>query len=381
MATVRIYKVAELLGTTSQEVTALLKRDHGIEVKSASSTIEEVVARQFVDRLARQRNIALPGGDIFAETPPSRARRARPRRSRSSRPRRSRCRRRGWSRPRSRRPSWRLPKTKPSSRTTEPAEPLAVEEAPVVEPPCRAVRRSVAPVAEAIVEAPVPSRRSSEAEAPVAAERRRSRRPNPRRLDASSRRRCVSASSKSVRRRRRRRCRRSRRRALCRGPRRRVHRTARRCRRRRGRLAAGAAQAGTPSPSASVAPVPAAGGSAAAGVSDRLAAPTPGGPRPLPSQPVRTQQPGVPPRPGQYPQRPGMPSASADAARLSGQRPAPAPRRDAPPAVGAAASGGAAAGHAHDHARRGHDGEGSRRQARPAREGRPREAADEAADA
>src|SRR5438876_4528979 len=70
LATVRIYKVAELLNTTSQEVTALLKRDHGIEVKSASSTIEEVVARQFVDRLARQRNIALPGGDIFAEGPP-----------------------------------------------------------------------------------------------------------------------------------------------------------------------------------------------------------------------------------------------------------------------------------------------------------------------
>ena len=69
MATVRIYKVAELLGTTSQEVSALLKRDHGIEVKSASSTIEEVVARQFVERLARQRNITLPSGDIFAEHP------------------------------------------------------------------------------------------------------------------------------------------------------------------------------------------------------------------------------------------------------------------------------------------------------------------------
>ena len=63
MATVRIYKVAELLGTTSQEVMALLKRDHGIEVKSASSTIEEVVARQFVEWLARQRNIVLPSGD------------------------------------------------------------------------------------------------------------------------------------------------------------------------------------------------------------------------------------------------------------------------------------------------------------------------------
>ena len=67
MSTVRIYKVAELLGTTSQEVMALLKRDHGIEVKSASSTIEEVVGRQFVDRLARQRGITLPSGDLFAE--------------------------------------------------------------------------------------------------------------------------------------------------------------------------------------------------------------------------------------------------------------------------------------------------------------------------
>ena len=78
MATVRIYKVAELLGTTSQEVTALLKRDHGIEVKSASSTIEEVVARQFVERLARQRNISLPSGDIFAETPVVKGKKAAP---------------------------------------------------------------------------------------------------------------------------------------------------------------------------------------------------------------------------------------------------------------------------------------------------------------
>src|SRR6186997_3205882 len=69
LSTVRIYKVAELLGTTSQEVTALLKRDHGIEVKSASSTIEEIVARQFVERLAKQRQVTLPTGDIFAETP------------------------------------------------------------------------------------------------------------------------------------------------------------------------------------------------------------------------------------------------------------------------------------------------------------------------
>jgi translation initiation factor IF-2 len=69
LATVRIYKVAELLGTTSQEVMALLKRDHGIEVKSASSTIEEVVGRQFVERLARQRGVSLPSGDMFADRP------------------------------------------------------------------------------------------------------------------------------------------------------------------------------------------------------------------------------------------------------------------------------------------------------------------------
>ena len=69
MATVRIYKVAELLNTTSQEVIALLKRDHGIEVKSASSTIEEVVAREFVGRLARQRGIKVPANASYADTP------------------------------------------------------------------------------------------------------------------------------------------------------------------------------------------------------------------------------------------------------------------------------------------------------------------------
>jgi translation initiation factor IF-2 len=67
LATVRIYKVAELLNTTSQEVLQLLKQNHGIELKSASSTLEEIVARQFVERLARQRGIELPKGDIFSE--------------------------------------------------------------------------------------------------------------------------------------------------------------------------------------------------------------------------------------------------------------------------------------------------------------------------
>ena len=50
MATVRIYKVAELLDIPSTEVLTLLKKEHGIELKSASSTLEEVVARSFVER-------------------------------------------------------------------------------------------------------------------------------------------------------------------------------------------------------------------------------------------------------------------------------------------------------------------------------------------
>ena len=65
MATVRIYKVAELLGIPSQEVLALLKSAHGIELKSASSTLEEMVARSFVERTARERKISLPSGDMF----------------------------------------------------------------------------------------------------------------------------------------------------------------------------------------------------------------------------------------------------------------------------------------------------------------------------
>ena len=75
MSTVRIYKVAELLNTTSQEVIAILKRDHGIDVKSASGTIEEVVARQFVERQARERNLVLPPGARFTEGAQARGRR------------------------------------------------------------------------------------------------------------------------------------------------------------------------------------------------------------------------------------------------------------------------------------------------------------------
>ncbi len=67
MATIRIYKVAEVLGIPSQEVMDLLKQEHGIEVKSASSTIEEIVARQFAERLARERDVSLPTGPLFSQ--------------------------------------------------------------------------------------------------------------------------------------------------------------------------------------------------------------------------------------------------------------------------------------------------------------------------
>ena len=74
MSTIRIYKVAEVLGLPSQEVIDLLKREHGIEVKSASSTIEEIVARQFAERTARDRDLNLPTGRLFSETTASSSR-------------------------------------------------------------------------------------------------------------------------------------------------------------------------------------------------------------------------------------------------------------------------------------------------------------------
>ena len=70
MSTIRIYKVAEVLGLPSQEVIDLLRRQHGIEVKSASSTIEEIVARQFAERLSKERQIELPRGQLFSASSP-----------------------------------------------------------------------------------------------------------------------------------------------------------------------------------------------------------------------------------------------------------------------------------------------------------------------
>jgi len=128
LSTVRIYKVAELLNTSSQEVLALLKRAHGIELKSASSTIEEVVARQFVERLARERAITLPGGDMFAEGPPAKSNAKKP---------------------------------APTAKKAEPAKPAAPTLAPprlvkTVRPPAPSVF-DTAPVAEELPEeAPLP---------------------------------------------------------------------------------------------------------------------------------------------------------------------------------------------------------------------------------
>ncbi len=69
MGTIRIYKIAEVLGIPSQEVVQLLRTQHGIEAKSASSTVEEIVARQFAERIARKRNVTLPAGSLFSQRP------------------------------------------------------------------------------------------------------------------------------------------------------------------------------------------------------------------------------------------------------------------------------------------------------------------------
>ena len=68
MSTVRVYKVASILDITSQDVIARLRRDHGIDVKSASSSIEEVVARQFIERVAKELGISISSKDPLSKT-------------------------------------------------------------------------------------------------------------------------------------------------------------------------------------------------------------------------------------------------------------------------------------------------------------------------
>ena len=72
MAKIRLYQIAQALGIETQEVVDLLRSRHGIDVKSASSTVEEIVARQFTQRVARDRQIHLSGGSLFSQRPVAR---------------------------------------------------------------------------------------------------------------------------------------------------------------------------------------------------------------------------------------------------------------------------------------------------------------------
>ncbi len=349
MATVRIYRVAELLGTTSQEVTALLKRDHGIEVKSASSTIEEVVARQFVERLAKQRGITLPSGDIFAETgahahhPPSKPGAKKPAAAKKAEP------------PRPAAPMLPPPRLVKTAKPAPAPAPPVDEAAPPAEAPAPADEARFAPAAPEVahepavehsVEPPVAVAQPPTPEPAVAArpKPRAAEEPQPRepieREPASERpteaAQPVAAAPAAA--------------APHTAPAARPH--APRVVPPTLRLRIEEKRPDTPTPPlpTSTAPVPrvvprpkpqerpaiphtarpSAGGAAGqTGVaSPRPSAPQSarpggapgmgrppmprpqmpmGGPRPLPSQPVRPQQPGGPGRPGQYPQRPGMP--------------------------------------------------------------------------
>jgi translation initiation factor IF-2 len=290
------------LGTTSQEVTALLKRDHGIEVKSASSTIEEVVARQFVDRLARQRNISLPSGDIFAETPPLKGKKGAPAKKPAEPPKRV-----APVLPPPRLVKTAKPIVVPTQDSVPPEELGPVEETVVEEPiegPPVAVAEATlieAPTEPPAAQAPVVAERSAVTTAPPPSVRKAP--PTGRVVPPTLRLRIeeqppasgAPASSPVPR--------------VVPRPVPRVERPA------TPPAAARPAgsSAGQTSPAATRPPAPPTARPAGvpsrpttySGPGIRPSAP-PGGPRPLPSQPIRAQQPGAQ-RPGQYPQRPGMP--------------------------------------------------------------------------
>jgi translation initiation factor IF-2 len=335
LATVRIYKVAELLNTTSQEVTALLKRDHGIEVKSASSTIEEVVARQFVERLARMRNISLPSGDIFAETPVPKGKKGTPPKKAAeiAKPTAPVL------------PPPRLVKTAkpiavPTVETPPVEEPEAREEPTPVEPIVEAAQVAVveSPVAEARVETP-PPQASAVVEQPERELAAAPPAPAPKvvtpgrvvpptlRLRIEEQRPTTPAAPLPSS-------------TLPRVVPRPVPRTERPAPPAAARppatsptpVSARPSVQPTTRPASSPPPRP----STYPGSGTRPSAP-PGGPRPLPSQPIRTQQPGAQ-RPGQFPPRPGAPMRPPMRPSTSGPRPTAQPRREpivrsiAPPA-------------------------------------------------
>jgi len=361
LSTVRIYKVAELLDTSSQDVLALLKKEHGIELKSASSTLEEVVARSFVERTARQRGITLPGGDMFAEhgTPAKPGAKKGPVLKKPAEP------------PKPAAPVLGPPRlvktikpvTQPVGEDThveappdpvieeapEPApvipepvaeeppvvhaapEPVAApvaaapvvetpepEPAPVEEPPAAALPQPVAAAADA-VEAPAPRPTAPPQPAgrfvPPTLRLRieePGRTPQPARPTTPAKRPAVTQPR------------------IVQPP---------------PATPPAARPAGAPGatrPGMTARPgVPGAAG-ARPGYAPRPAPPGMlGGPRPLPSQPIRPGQPGVPPRPGMYPGRPGAPGARPPfqqfrpGGRSSGQRrerpSAPAPAAPAAP--------------------------------------------------
>jgi translation initiation factor IF-2 len=329
LSTVRIYKVAELLGTSSQEVASLLKR-LGIDAKSASSTIEEVVARQFVERLARERNISLPSGDIFAETPVAKGKKGAAPAKKAAEP----------AKPAGPLlPPPRLVKTakpaaaqaavaEPEAEVAEPVElpplpvevpaPLVVEAAPPVEeipaepPPPPPV---AAPVA-AVVEHPEPPQPPAPKVEPPPA-----RVPTPGRVVPPTLRLRIEEQRPTT--------------PMAPLPTTLAPRTVPRLAPKSARPAAPPAAA-RPAPGAPGQAQPGTGRppmSARPGVAapPRPSGPRPpqmpvGGPRPLPSQPIRTQQPGSAPRPGGGYQRPGMPPRPP--MRPSGPRPTPGQRRD-----------------------------------------------------
>jgi len=328
LSTVRIYRVAELLNTSSQEVTALLKK-MGIDVKSASSTIEEVVARQFVDRLARDRNIQLPGGDIFAETPVAKGKKGAPPPKKGVEPVKPAA------------PSLPPPRLVKAARpaaapvVAAPEAVVEIEEPPpapapppvaeVPEPPPApepvVVAEAPAPAPEPVLEAPpaapvpVPepvaaSQPPPPAEPPKPPTAGRVVPPTLRLRIEEQRPTTPTAplptspAPRVVPR-------------LAPKPKTAVPPSAR---------PPSQPSAGTPRPGAQSARP---GGTS---MPPRPAGPRPpqmpvGGPRPLPSQPIRTQQPGGAPRPGMpYPQRPGMPGRPP--MRPSGPRPPAGARRE-----------------------------------------------------
>jgi translation initiation factor IF-2 len=357
LATVRIFKIAELLGTTSQEVTALLKRDHGIEVKSASSTVEEVVARQFVERVARQRNISLPSSNMFADTPAAKGKKGTPSKkvAEPAKPAAPAL------------PPPRLVKTvKPvaapiaepepveplepieaapmadvgrapgaaSATKSEPAPPAPVDVRPaearsasksapsaIAEPPAAAeplvAQEEHSPESSSPVAEPRADREPSVkvAAAPPAQPPAAPRLPTPGRIVPPTLRLRIEQQRPTTPTP-----------ALPTTPPKAVAPVA-------ARPAGAVGQPGTVSARPAAPGVARPGGAAGApGQRPQYPSSRPpmGGPRPLPSQPIRTQQPGMPPRPGQqYPQRPGMPSRPSYQQRPGGAgRPAAAQRRE-----------------------------------------------------